>query len=321
MHILFLGCSNLIKARIIPFLEDIPEINKIDIAKFIYQPKSEFLQYAKLANKLFDDFQQAIDNSKAELVYISIINSAHAEWVEKTLLKGFHVIVDKPSVTCIEDAKKIVEIARRKNLCLVESIVYTSHPQLKVIQDIFHKYSAKPSRLLIGFSFPPLKPDNFRNNKALGGGAVFDTAPYAISIGRILFGEQPKEVICRLNSFNEANGVEVSYTLLATYSEGRSLVGHFGFDTEYINRLTILGSDILIDIDRIFTTTPLLENEIRIKHKNVTSTVISPKGNSFILFIQEVIDNIRQNKFEKYYNDLIDDAEVISKIRKEIDNE
>jgi len=317
MHVLFLGFSNLFETRILPYLESIQGISKVDIAKYQNKTKDKILKNNYVFENIYNSFEIALEKSDAELVYISTVNSAHAYWVEKFLLKGYHVIVDKPSVLDFVEAQKIVDLAIKNNLCLVESLVYILHPQINTINEILIKHKTDPTRLIASFSIPPLKLDNFRYKKELGGGAIFDTAPYAVSIGRILFKEQPKSVVCKVNSVDK-NNLELSYSILLNYSKGRSLVGHFGFDTEYINRLTILGKNIMIELDRIFTSTPTLKNKISVKFKNEKYSIKAPRGNSFTLFIQEVINKIKFNNYQDYYYTLLEDAKTISEIRKSL---
>ncbi len=42
-----------------------------------------------------------------------------------------------------------------------------------------------PTHITVDFSFPPLDPENFRYKKDLGGGALNDLGPYAVSAGRV----------------------------------------------------------------------------------------------------------------------------------------
>lgn len=321
MHILLLGCSKLVKSRIIPFLADVTEIEKVDVAAHSSQTREELDTFKDVAENLFHGFELALNNSEADVVYISIVNSAHAYWAEQFLIKGFHVIVDKPAFTSFDDAKRLVGLAKAKNLCLVEANVYLRHPQIETLMNLLQNTKIKPTRLFVAFSFPPLNSQNFRYKRALGGGAIFDTAPYAVSIAQLIFGDQPQNIICKINSFDEAEKLELSYSLMMTYSNGRSMVGHFGFDTEYINRLIVFGENFSLDVDRVFTTTPSLKNEIRVKSKNESKVILCESGNSFVLFLKEVINVIESNTFDHYYDELIKNSEIIDIIKKSAEYE
>ena len=85
MHILFLGYSNLLKNRILPVLNSIPEFDLISIAKFNEQKWDSSYSFLNRKLDLYDSYEDALDACKAELVYISTVNSAHFEWAEKFL--------------------------------------------------------------------------------------------------------------------------------------------------------------------------------------------------------------------------------------------
>ena len=148
---------------------------------------------------------------------------------------GFHTIVDKPATLTFAEATDLVALAREKHLFLGESTVYLMHPQLETIRRIFEENGDAPKLLTVHFTMPPFKPENFRYRKSLGGGAIMDTAPYAVSVARYFFGEEPRQVFCVVNERQE-DGLDIEYSLLMQYPGGKSMVGHFGFNTEYVDR-------------------------------------------------------------------------------------
>jgi len=313
MHILFIGYSGIVQKRVLPALLQIPSINRVDIASRSSASK------ISLANgyegEIFDNYDTALSKSKADVVYVSTVNSEHSQWSEKALKKGFHVIVDKPSFTSFETAKKLVELAHKSNLCLAEATVYAFHPQIQLINDVFLRANSMPTRITAIFSFPPLNPEDFRFKKRLGGGALWDLGPYAVSVGRLFFKEEPKEVFCRICSWGGSDNIETSFSMLMTYSDGRSIIGHFGFDTEYRNYLSLLGPDVSVNVERIFTTSAEVENEIHVKQRDVAAIIKAPKADNFYIFIQNIIDAIQTGNTKEFADNLLSDASVLHRLR------
>ena len=101
MNILIIGYSAIAKKRILPALKKIEHIQCIDIAS--HSSASGLLAEAAYKGTVFNDYADAISRSNADLVYISLVNSSHAEWAEQALRRGCHVIVDKPSFTSFDD--------------------------------------------------------------------------------------------------------------------------------------------------------------------------------------------------------------------------
>ena len=75
MRILFIGYSNVVKRRILPFIHEIKSLTAVDIAKFTLQ-KEEVIEPFHPAGEIFDSYEEALERSTAEIAYISTVNSA-----------------------------------------------------------------------------------------------------------------------------------------------------------------------------------------------------------------------------------------------------
>ncbi|MCX5902642.1 MAG: hypothetical protein NTV89_04040 [Proteobacteria bacterium] len=182
--------------------------------------------------------------------------------------------------------------------------------------DLFLQAATRPTRLLVSFSFPPLPADNFRYQRHLGGGALWDLGPYAVSPGRLFFDDEPDEVFCRVCTRSAATGVDTSFSMLAIYPGGRSMVGHFDFNTEYRNCINILGPGMSVDIDRFFTPPSDMENELKVRSQNQNKSIKTPPTDSFAVFLQSVFDAIKQNRYQVFMQNLLSDATVLHRLRK-----
>ena len=262
------------------------------------------------------DYESALAESSADLAYISLVNSEHAHWAERALERGLHVIVDKPAFLELEEAIRLLEFSRTQGLCLAEATVYTRHPQIETIRGLFDRPDGQPTSLQVNFSFPVFEAGNFRTDKALGGGALFDLGPYAVSPGRIFWGGRPDEIVCRTLSTDGALGVDTSFSVLMRYPEGRCLLGHFGFTTTYRNRLALVGPERSVELDRVFTTPENLRNELRIAGARGSSTLDAPAGDAFGLFIREVLRRIEARDLEGLRLELFEDAYMLDWMRR-----
>jgi len=306
-HILFIGYSNLLRKRILPILCNTP-FSKISVAKHELQNwETDDICFVK-----YNSFEDAFKNCTPDIIYISTINSSHFELALKALNKGAHVIVDKPATLCYNETLKLVNLAKQKGLLICESTVYLNHPQFQTIKKLLNERNFEAKNITVHFSFPPLDTDNFRYKKSAGGGAIFDTGPYIASIGRYFFHEAPLDVSIDIHESNSE--VETSYSALLKYSAGKSVMAFCSFNTEYINRINILGNNFSIDLDRVFTIPDDYENCITLRTNNKTETFVAKKGNTFQLFLDEVITALKSNKFNSFYERMLIDSETIQKI-------
>lgn len=306
--IMFLGYSNLVKGRILPILAK-AGFSEVTIAKYEGQPWDEDYKKCGLPVTCYNSYEEGLANFKGDLVYVSTVNSTHVEYAKKSLESGFNTIVDKPATTTFEEAHYLVDLAKSKNLLIGESTVYLEHPQLTTIKDVFANNGDAPKMLTVHFTMPPFKPENFRYQKSLGGGAIMDTAPYAVSVARYFLGGEPEKVFCIVNE-SQTDGLDIEYSLLMQYGDGKSMIGHFGFNTEYINQVFLMGNRTNVTVNRIFTIPDNMENELVVNHMNECCKIKTPAGNNFELYLKKVLHNLQLNNYEEAYQSLLSDAKV-----------
>ena len=260
-------------------------------------------------------YADALAKTTAELVYISLVNGEHERWARAALDRGLHVIVDKPAFLGRAPAEELLELAARKGVCLAEATVFAYHPQIAALKQAFVDAGAPPTRIGALFSFPAMNPENFRYRSGLGGGALWDTGPYLTATGRIFFGEEPTSVNCTVLARGGADNVEIAYSASATFAGGRGLVGQFGFDTAYVNRLEILGPRLAAEADRVFTTPPDLANTLLLARQGGSSTAEIPPADAFRIFFDHVVRSIEAQNWNQLGAELLSDARTLERYR------
>ena len=306
--IMFLGYSNLVKGRILPILKK-AGFTEVSIAKYEGQPWDEDYKNCGLPVTCYDNYEDGLANFKGDVVYVSTVNSTHVAYATRSLESGFNTIIDKPATATYTEAQELVELAKSKGLFIGESTVYLEHPQLATIKEIFANNGDSPKMLTVHFTMPPFKPENFRYQKALGGGAIMDTAPYAVSVARYFLGGEPEQVFCIVNE-RQADGLDIEYSLLMQYADGKSMIGHFGFNTEYINQVFLMGNRTNVTVNRIFTIPDNMENELVVNHMNDCRKVTTPSGNNFELYLKKALNSIQTKNYNDAYKSIMSDANV-----------
>jgi len=282
---------------------------EVSIAKFEGQPWDEDYKNCGLPVTCYDNYEDGLANFKGDVVYVSTVNSTHVVYAKKSLDSGFNTIVDKPATTTYAEAQELVELAKSKGVFVGESTVYLEHPQLTTIKEIFINNGDVPKMLTVHFTMPPFKPENFRYQKSLGGGAIMDTAPYAVSVARYFLGGEPEQVFCNVNE-RQSDGLDIEYSLLMQYPDGKSMIGHFGFNTEYVNQVFLMGNHTNVTVNRIFTIPDTMENELVVNHMNECTNVTTPSGNNFELYLAKALKNIQTKQYDEAYQNLLSDAKA-----------
>jgi predicted dehydrogenase len=313
VRVLILGLSSLVQRRVRPALHHVKGIEQVDVAT--KRSAATDGGRAWTGGTVYEDYLDALERSQAELVYVSLVNSDHLRWTEVALQHGRHVVVDKPAFPGLASTRRMVELAGQRGVCLAEATVFAYHPQIACIKEQFHTARDAPMRITTTFSFPPMNGSNFRYRRELGGGALWDLGPYAVSLGRVFWGEEPEDVTCRILTRQEPDGVETSFAMLAEYAGGRSVVGTFGFDTVYRNRLDLVGKDLGIEVDRVFTTPPEVANELRMTRRDGATTLTAPTGDAFTAFFELVCRSIGAGDWGELTSDVLRDAATLERLR------
>jgi dTDP-3,4-didehydro-2,6-dideoxy-alpha-D-glucose 3-reductase len=317
MKILFVGYSNLFKNRIIPVLNQLAGIDEIHIAKYEFASWDE--EYKNILGAkviLWDSYKEAFEKANVDLCYISSVNSDHYNSAKLSLQRGFHTIIDKPIVMNNDELNTLSFLRYQHRVLLAEAMVYTYHPAFAKINEILDYYHSHIRTINVMFSIPPMILNNFRYKEELGGGVLNDMGPYAASIGRYFYREKPDSVTCKIGE--KMGELPISFDILLQYRNNRSVIGHFGFNSEYVNAMTILTDNTKIDVGRVFTIPDNIELEITVKHQNEIYAHKAVQGNAFYLFFKDVFNAIEVGDYTRFQHNMAIDSKTLEMFRHKI---
>ncbi len=306
MKVLLLGYSSIARRRVIPALQRLG-VRDLDVASVSSDLSGA---HEGFEGRKFHNYEDALSASNAQLVYISTTNHLHASLAALSLRRGFHTVVDKPACLSLEEAQGVAELSRSAGRCIAEATVYSYHPQVLTAVDLCQ---GRATRLLAAFSIPPLPSSNHRYRTDLAGGADLDMGPYALTPARLFFGSHSLEIEGRVLSEHE--GAITSFSLLSLHPKGRCLTGVFGFTTAYVNQLQVLGPDIRIEMERVFSPPADLALELSVRENDRVKSVEIAPADSFEQFLKAVFLSIECGEFEGFRETLLFDAEELDALR------
>lgn len=208
---------------------------------------------AEYGGRLFDGYEAIISSPDTDAVYIPLPPALHYQWARKALLQGKHVLVEKPSTTAFKDTAELVRIARENNLALHENYMFMFHNQLDAIESIIRSGEIGDVRLYrISFGFPRRAANDFRYNKALGGGALIDAGGYTIRYATRLLGETAEIRCARLN-YTDDSDVDMYGSATMINQDGVTAQIAFGMDNDYKCELEVWGSRGTLKTGRVLT--------------------------------------------------------------------
>jgi scyllo-inositol 2-dehydrogenase (NADP+) len=141
--------------------------------------------------KVVKTIEELIAIHDIDLIVITTPNDTHFTYAEKALLAGKHVVVDKPFTNTVNEAKVLIEVARRqgKTLSVFQNRRYVADfltvkkvLDEKLLGDVI-EYIAHYDRYR-----PEIKQNAWREEGKLGSGILYDLGAHIIDQALVLFG-------------------------------------------------------------------------------------------------------------------------------------
>ena len=127
MEILFLGNSSIFQRKIYFSLKKIKKL-KIQVATLSkFNEKKNIIYY--------DLYKKAIEQTKAKLIYISLVNADHYKWAIYCLNKNKHIIIDKPFTLNFNQADSILKISKKKIFSYLRLLFFKN---IKDLSNCYH---------------------------------------------------------------------------------------------------------------------------------------------------------------------------------------
>jgi predicted dehydrogenase len=195
LQIGILSASNFFQKKIAIPVQKSPLIQWAAIAS---RSEEKAKQVAKKfgISKAYGSYEALLADATIDAVYIPMPNHLHAEWIRKAADAGKHILCEKPIALNAEEAKASIDYAHNRGVKVMEAFMYRFHPQWQHVKELIAMQEiGKVLAVHCFFGFNNTDPNNIRNIKEAGGGAILDIGCYAVSSSRFVMGTEPKRVI------------------------------------------------------------------------------------------------------------------------------
>ena len=118
-------------------------------------------------------------------------------WSIRALKAGKHVLCEKPIGLSVAEAEQLAgAAAAHPKLKMMEAFMYRFHPQWQKARQLVREGRIGQLRTIqTFFSYFNDDPQNIRNQRDIGGGALMDIGCYPISLSRFIFDAEPDRVL------------------------------------------------------------------------------------------------------------------------------
>lgn len=225
---------------------NLKEINETRLVAVCDKDEAKAKAVAELFGvEAYADSTQMLKREDVEAVTVCTWSTTLAAEATKVLEAGKHVLVEKPMANSVDEAKRIVDLARRQNRYLMVGFLMRFIPGVQRIKEAADKGE-------IGTLVYATARRVSEWPERLGDvGVVKDLAIHDIDVTRYLFGDDPIEVYAKAGSLRHKQ-FEDHAQILLTFKGGQTAYVEANWLTPYkIRKLVVTGSDAIMTLDYI----------------------------------------------------------------------
>ena len=176
--------------------------------------------------RIVRSLEELLSIQEIRLVVIATPNDSHYSFARACLAAGRDVLVDKPFTTTFEEAKELVELARKSGRLLTVYQNRRYDGDFVALRDLVAKGTLGH---IVRFETnydryrPQLKAGAWREQPGAGNGIFFDLAPHLIDHALVLFG-LPEAVTADIRIERETAAVDDAFDVMFHYPRGTRAV-------------------------------------------------------------------------------------------------
>jgi predicted dehydrogenase/flavin reductase (DIM6/NTAB) family NADH-FMN oxidoreductase RutF len=214
---------------------------------------------AQLARKLgadgyFVGLAAALRDPRVEAVTLALPPHLHREATETALAAGRHVLVEKPIANTLDDADRMIDLARRHGQLLMVAENMHFRPTLRVVEERVRAGDAGEPVQMVALTGARRITDGWAaDREELGGGVFIDIGIHYVRAMRLLVGEPDQVIAFRPMQVNTKMAAEDGLTAHFTSHYG----WHCQILTTWAGTLGIAPDIILIGDRGTFHLWPL----------------------------------------------------------------
>ncbi len=311
-----ISCANIAVNSVIPAIFRASKAHKVVVSS---RNVSKAKDIAELFNcEYHNSYDDIINDETVDVIYLPLPTALHFDWIVKAINRGKHILVEKSAVSSYKQSQKIIELAKKNNVAVVENFQFQHHSQHKYVLDLLNKGEiGKLRSFRAQFGFPPFSENsNIRYNKGLGGGALLDAGAYTLKASTFILGNE-FEVKSSFLSFNEKYKVDW-YGGAFLINKEKNIMSQvaFGFDNYYQCGYELWGSKGKITTTRAFTAKHDFKPSIIIEKDGDKKEIKLEEDDHFKNMINYFTDTIINGNYEKEWNNILIQSNLIDSVLK-----
>ena len=320
IRFVIIGASEIAYRRFMPALMKDPRFKYVGVA---IEREQDILKAQAFKNEyggeIIDGYSNAINRNDVDAVYVPQPPALHYKFGLEVLNAKKHLFMEKPFTTSLEETMQLIELGKRFNLAINENYMFRFHKQIKEFKrlSLNQDLIGKLLKYEVRFSFPQRAQNDFRYNKALGGGALFDCGGYTIMLSNYLLSGKGKITSFKSEYTNEFD-VDIAGSGIMANDKKMTCAFSFGMCHDYYCYAKAFGDKGILVAPRVLTA-PFdydVNFELRNNDDQLIKTINIGCDDTFLKSINNFYNCIVDDKQrENNYNLIVEQSKLIEIVK------
>jgi predicted dehydrogenase len=260
------------------------------------------------AVKSYGNYKMLVQDPEVDAIYIATPHNLHLDNAMMCLDHKKAVLCEKPLTVNANEAKKLIEEARKKGTFLMEAFWTRFLPSTVKLNQLLNEGIIGTCRLVqadFGYNMP-FDASHRSYNPDLAGGALLDVGIYPINFAQMIFREIPLEISSAI--IPSVTGVDEQSAYIFKYPSGSLAVMNSAVNVETQHNAWIYGSEGYIHMPDFFHAT-----KIHIQRKDGRSDTLSVpfESTGYSYEAIEVMNCVNSGKTESVIMPLSESLEIM----------
>ena len=187
----------------------------------------------------YQNYDEIADNSDIDVIYVVLPPSMHAEYTIRAANAGKHVWCEKPMAPTVADCEAMIKACKENKVKLAIGYRCQHDPNIQAYMNVGKERPfGKVKMVTSAAGYFDGRTNHWKQNKALGGGAMGDMGVYALQGARLATGEEPISVLAQSSTTRPEIYHEVEETMMfqLEFPSGALAACHtsFGIQMNYL---------------------------------------------------------------------------------------
>ncbi|HVV51991.1 MAG TPA: Gfo/Idh/MocA family oxidoreductase, partial [Polyangia bacterium] len=246
-----LGASRFALKRMLPAMRLVPEVEVVAIASRDGGKAAEAARAHGIA-RAHPSYEALLADREVDAVYNPLPNHLHVPWSERAAAAGKHVLCEKPIATTAAEARRLLGARDRAGVVICEAAMVRLHPRWLAARELLRGGRIGELRAFSGsFGYGLASRTDIRYEAAMGGGVLYDTGFYPVTMSRFCFEAEPVAVLARA-ALSGPDGVDVLSSAVLEFPRGQATLT-CGMELAPTQRALLIGTKGHLDLPFAWT--------------------------------------------------------------------